>query len=137
MHRKQDRGPKQTVLRALSKIRLDDGQALLKSNAQQRFGGAIYIAGYGVECALKARICAFRNEDELHKDFFHHDLRRLAEATDKWLEIKASPERQERLAYLESTWMVTMRYEGKSYSKNDVREFIERASGFVTWLLRS
>lgn len=88
------RGPKQSVLRGLSKIRLDDGQALLKNGSAQRRSGAIYIAGCGVECALKARICAARGEDDLDPQFCPHDLRRLAEATDRCPEIEQDQERR-------------------------------------------
>ena len=41
-------------LRSVAQARLDDADALLVAN---RFDGSIYICGYAVEIALKARIC--------------------------------------------------------------------------------
>ena len=41
-------------LRAIARARLDDAQVLLESH---RYDGAVYLCGYAVEMALKARIC--------------------------------------------------------------------------------
>ncbi len=41
-------------LRRIAKARLDDAEALLHT---RRYDGAVYLCGYAVELALKARIC--------------------------------------------------------------------------------
>jgi HEPN domain-containing protein len=41
-------------LRRLAKARLQDAEALFQA---RRFDGAVYVVGYSVEIALKARIC--------------------------------------------------------------------------------
>jgi HEPN domain-containing protein len=41
-------------LRRLAKARLQDAEALFQT---RRFDGAVYVVGYSVEIALKARIC--------------------------------------------------------------------------------
>jgi len=41
-------------LRVIARARLRDAQVLLKA---KRFDGAVYLSGYAVELALKARIC--------------------------------------------------------------------------------
>ena len=51
----RERPVKVTVLKELVHVRFRDGEALLKTGEQQRRIGAIYVAGYGIECALKAR----------------------------------------------------------------------------------
>jgi HEPN domain-containing protein len=43
-----------TELRALAQARLQDATELLKL---KRYDGAIYVCGYAIELALKARIC--------------------------------------------------------------------------------
>ena len=45
---------KTAELRKIAKARLKDAEALL---AAHRYDGAIYLCGYAVELALKARIC--------------------------------------------------------------------------------
>lgn len=128
------RGPKRTVLRALSDVRFADGEALLKTGHPERRMGAIYLAGYGIECALKARICADRGDSYLDPQFFHHDLRRLAEATTVWGRIQSSQQRLETLTYLQGMWDVSMRYAQHPYSPAEVRRFIQRGREFVRWL---
>jgi HEPN domain-containing protein len=68
-------------LQALAETRLKDAQALFQS---RRFDGAYYLAGYAVECALKACIAKrTKRHDFPDKDFaqkvFLHDVARLLE----------------------------------------------------------
>jgi len=132
------KGPKQTVLRHLVHVRIADAEALLRTRVPERRNAAMYLAGYSVECALKALICVARNEDCLDNQFFHHNLRRLAEATDKWPGIaEIAPHRLDRLTYIESEWQTAMRYAKRNYNPNDVVKFITRVREFTEWLLRS
>ena len=67
-------------IKAIAKARLRDAQVLLRGN---RFEGAIYLCGYAIELALKARICqtlkwggypASNKEFDDYKSFKTHDL---------------------------------------------------------------
>jgi len=67
-------------LRKTARARLADSEALLK---RRRYDAALYICGYAVEIALKARICralhwvgypATKKEFERYKTFQTHDL---------------------------------------------------------------
>jgi hypothetical protein len=67
-------------IRYLAKARFKDAQALLRS---RRFEGAIYLCGYAVELALKARIChtlkwqgfpSTNSEFKPYQSFKTHDL---------------------------------------------------------------
>ena len=67
--------------RNLALTRLQDAQALL---AKRRFSAAYYLAGYAVECALKACVAKktkrhdFPPEpDFVRRDCYTHDLERL------------------------------------------------------------
>jgi hypothetical protein len=64
----------------IAEARLDDAKALLAAN---RYDGAIYLCGYAVELALKARICRVLNwpdfprtggEFQPYKSFQTHEL---------------------------------------------------------------
>ncbi len=48
-----ERGKSRVELRKLSEDRMEDAEVLLKNG---RYDAAYYLAGYAVECALKARI---------------------------------------------------------------------------------
>lgn len=67
-------------IKAIAKARLKDAQVLLRGN---RFEGAIYLCGYAIELALKARIChtlkwggypASNSEFSDYRSFKTHDL---------------------------------------------------------------
>ncbi len=132
----QPRGPKLTVLRDLVRVRFADAEALLRTRVPERRNAAMYMAGYGVECALKAQICVSRDENCLPAEFFHHNLRRLAEATDKWPSLlEPDPRHLDRLTYLESEWQTAMRYAKRSYDYAYVAGFIDKAREFTEWPL--
>jgi hypothetical protein len=133
----RDRGPKVTVLVALSRIRFRDGEALLRTGQPERFGAAVYIAGYGLECALKARICDDTHTRDLPRQFWHHDLLSLARNTSRWPAIAADRSLRERLLALTAEWDVRMRYTAVRYEARSVLRFITRAKElakeFVPW----
>ncbi|MBI4607080.1 MAG: HEPN domain-containing protein [Planctomycetes bacterium] len=67
-------------LQGLAEARLEDAQALLQAS---RYDGAVYLGGYAIEIALKARIArtlawagfpAKRNEFQDYQSFRTHDL---------------------------------------------------------------
>ena len=69
-----------TELRTLAEARFEDAKALLNSS---RYDGAIYLSGYALELALKARICTTlgwdgypttRNEFEGYTSLKTHNL---------------------------------------------------------------
>jgi HEPN domain-containing protein len=71
-------------LQALAESRLKDAQVLFRG---RRFDGAYYLAGYAVECALKACVAKkTKRHDFPDKDFAHkvyvHDLERLLGCSD-------------------------------------------------------
>jgi len=64
----------------LSELHLREAAALRASGHHE---GVYYLAGYAVECALKARICSLRLQDQflprvdVVRDLYSHDLGRL------------------------------------------------------------
>lgn len=131
------KGPKQAVLRDLARLRFADAQALARTGVPERRNGAMYLAGYGVECGLKALVCLARGDSHLDAQYFHHDLRALAQATGRWDDICRRSEWLTRPTYLETQWQVAMRYERRSYRPDQVTLFIERARESVAWLSES
>jgi HEPN domain-containing protein len=67
------------LLQQLAKLRLDEAKLLAR---EKQFSGAYYVAGYAIECALKARIAALFRENEipdknLVNKVYTHDLAAL------------------------------------------------------------
>jgi hypothetical protein len=68
-----------TLLQQLAKCRLDEAKLLMR---EKHFSGAYYIAGYAIECALKARIASQFRENEipdkkLVENVYQHNLAAL------------------------------------------------------------
>lgn len=81
-------------LEKIARARLDDAKALL---AAGRFDGAIYLCGYAVEAALKARICRVLNwadfpgtsgEFQAYRSFQTHELDILLRLSGQEARIK-------------------------------------------------
>ena len=135
-HASQGR-PKRTVLHALVRMRLDDAWALFRVSqerkAPQRRNGALYLAGYAVECALKARICLHRRRGRLEPEFFTHDLFALAQAAGLWPGFVAEPgtiSAFERVAF----WHVALRYQALTWATSDVWRFLRDCEELTRWV---
>jgi HEPN domain-containing protein len=97
----------------LAELRLAEARILAREG---QFSGAYYIAGYAIECALKARIAALFRENEipdrnLVNRVYTHDLtallnlsglekplRETDKATRSWIGDGQSSKRQNKLA---------------------------------------
>ena len=67
-------GTRGTLFRKLADMRLRDAEVLLSN---KRFHGALYLAGYSVECALKWAITQHEEGIYLPADLEVHDLQKL------------------------------------------------------------
>lgn len=136
-----DHGPKQTVLRSLVDQRLGDARVLLDISVRrkqpQRRAGAVYLAGYAAECALKARLCADRGMRRLPRRFFTHDLAALARETAVWARLRSDSTVRRRFIIITSTWDVSLRYQTKDPGYEEARRLLERVKEFVKWVFAS
>jgi len=114
-------------LQALSKIRAREAKALVDAGLHD---GAFYLAGYAVECALKACIAKktarheFPDKDRVNKSYTHSlvELIRLAELRDALdARIKGDPVFRDNWGIVVS-WSEDSRY---------LRNTSERARGLV------
>ncbi len=81
---------KASDLKELAHEHLDDARAL---GDAKRFAGAMYLAGYAVECALKFQISRTLGWDDFppsaeHRALKSHDLNFLLDYSGKLLEVK-------------------------------------------------
>jgi HEPN domain-containing protein len=103
-----------TELRKIARARLRDAEALLGA---ERYDAAVYLAGYAVEIALKARICRTLRWDVFpstvtdfkgYHSFRTHDL-------DTLLSLSGAEQRIERAHQMAwdalGAWKPEMRYE--------------------------
>lgn len=134
-----------TDLQNLAELRIKEARILLDAAS---FPGAFYLAGYAVECALKACIAKetkqhdFPDKPERIRDFYSHDLEKLlnlAKLRDK-LEYDMKSNKA-----LRAYWNAVVNWnEGKRYelglTEKEARDFYQASSdpvnGVLPWLKR-
>jgi HEPN domain-containing protein len=128
-------------LQELANIRIREAETLLHASL---FDGAYYLAGYAVECALKACIAKQTREFDFPdravvNDSYTHDLDKLVRVAG------LDAERQDRSRVskqFEINWALVKDWsEGSRYDLNDeqkardfVRAVADRRTGVLGWL---
>jgi len=109
-------GSRGTLFREIARARLLDAEALLRA---LRFDGAIYLAGYAIECQLKFAVCERRKILHLPADFEIHDWDTLVEEAS--LRPAIESQKQSKLLYdsLVDRWEPSLRYRNNLFSKNE------------------
>ncbi len=128
-------------LQTIAETRLQESRVLLAAGFAD---GAYYLAGYAVECALKACI-AKRNrehdfpEKKLVNDSHTHDLGKLLQLAELKLDLdaalQADPPMQAKLDTVQD-WSETSRYERKTLQETtDLVEAVEDGTGgLLPWI---
>lgn len=126
-------------LQKLARMRIRDAKVLLTGG---RYEGAYYLAGYAVECALKACIAKqtkrydFPNKERAVKCWVH-DLEKLLELAG------LAPQRNSASAELQANWAVVKDWDEEvrylctktDRDANDLYSAItQRGDGVLTWL---
>ncbi len=128
-------------LQQLSELRINEAKTLLDAGS---YPGAYYLAGYAVECALKACIAKKTNQHDfpdkaLVNSSYTHDLEKLlgvaglAEAFEQ--DQKANPNLEAKWSYVKD-WREESRYNA-TIGKNLARDLIDAISdpnGVLVWL---
>lgn len=130
------------TLQTLARDRLADARALLRAH---RYAAAYYMAGYAVECALKACITKHVNrhdfpDKKLATDSYTHDLNRLVAAANLRDGLDAACAADE---IFEENWGVVCDWSAEDRYETDIsREdalllygaITKRRAGVMTWI---
>ncbi|HEX3504114.1 MAG TPA: hypothetical protein VHU22_12050 [Xanthobacteraceae bacterium] len=131
------------LLQQLARLRLDEAKLLAR---EKQFSGAYYIAGYAIECALKARIAARFRENEipdrgLVNQVYTHDLAALLSLAglQKLLDAKRQTDFElDRRWSVIKNWTEQARY--RIWTEQEAAAIIDavdgdgRAGGLFQWL---
>jgi hypothetical protein len=107
--------------------RLTDAQKLCE---RQRWTATIYLAGYGVECALKAELASelrriggwVRNQDHpLYRAVWTHDLPAIAGV------LAHPPDLARDIRSVAETWSVELRYSSKAHARSEAESLLALA----------
>jgi hypothetical protein len=127
---------------ALADTFLDEAQTLL---TQGKPGGAYYLAGYAVECALKACIAKLTAQYDFPRDrkfvesCYTHDLERLIQAAGLAADLKRDSLTDPDLDAswtLVKNWNESSRYERKTgtEAKDIIQAITDPKHGVLPWL---
>jgi HEPN domain-containing protein len=131
-------------LQRLSEMRIDEAKVL---SAAGKYAGAFYLAGYAVECALKACIARQTNQYdfpdlELVRDSYSHDLERLLRIAGLESALRKDQRSNHELGVnwdFVKGWEETSRY-NTSVREKDAADLIlaitGQANGVLEWLKR-
>jgi len=81
--------------------RLGDASCLLRA---KRVDGAIYLAGYAIECCLKEAVCIRTGQNHLPAAEEVHSWDRLVDSANLWSAILAQPEVFSLYSSLSEKW---------------------------------
>ncbi|HEY5312785.1 MAG TPA: HEPN domain-containing protein [Pirellulales bacterium] len=118
-----------------AKERLHDAQALLTTN---RTTGAVYLAGYAVECMLKAVLlnsAAPAVRSGLMKSFRGkkgHDIEWLGAKYRQRIGTQIPHEVVRHLARL-AIWSTSLRYDSRTTDPGEASEFVKSARAIWEW----
>jgi HEPN domain-containing protein len=118
-----------------------DAQALFE---KERYNGSVYMAGYAVECALKASICRQMNELKMPGYLATHDLARLSGQLPLsdgprillWTAMEKEPAIRRAFLQLSDAWSSEMRYETRVLDRQAAMEILAAATQITDWLRR-
>jgi HEPN domain-containing protein len=124
----------------LAEIRLEEARLLLKNGQPS---GAYYLAGYAIECALKAKIASQFRADEipdktLVNNVYKHDLNELlslANLREEQAEAVSNDSELRRYWTITTRWKAETRYKLCSLEEaTDMLEAVGGDRGLMQWL---
>jgi HEPN domain-containing protein len=118
-----------------------DARVLFKSG---RYNGCVYMAGYAVECALKAATCRQLKQRRLHALLACHDLELLVGRTSKanvphimlWERLRHDQRALSAFELVHSIWSPEMRYETAPIDRETARRVLDAVALLTEWLRR-
>jgi HEPN domain-containing protein len=128
--------------RTLAELRAEEARVLLRSRKPL---GAYYLAGYAVECALKACIAKQRKRFEFPpkrrsiEKMYSHDLDTLMDVADLTehlqAEIETNPEFAENWNMVKD-WTVDSRYQSSGLKGKELYNAVVGPNGVLPWIRR-
>jgi hypothetical protein len=126
--------------RALAELRAEEARALLRNRRQL---GAYYLAGYAVECALKACIAKqkkrfeFPPKRQIVDKMYGHNLSTLLDLAGLKTQLDTAIAANADLAANWNTvkeWTVESRYETSGLNGRDMYNAVTGPNGVLPWI---
>ena len=124
-------GSRGTLFESVARLRLEDAAVLLKNG---RFSGAIYLAGYGIECLLKSAVTRRRNLIYLPAEFETHDWERLLSEAGLGPRLAEEPAVERSFRQLAGAWAPELRYLAKPMEPASTKHLYENMAAVYGWI---
>jgi hypothetical protein len=125
-------GTRGTLFKELARMRLEDARILL---AQKRNRGALYLAGYSVECALKWAITRQREEVYLPASLEIHDLDKLMGESGLAAQLQRDSAIAPFFSALVDEWGPQGRYDAGRLDDQKARLLYNQIKQVYSWLV--
>ncbi len=135
--------PSRTGFQQLARLRLHEAEVLLDAGFHE---GAVYLSGYAIECALKARVCTLLGvkdypEGKLKPVYGVHDLSQLLLLAGLGSSLEVESARLRGNWRTVSTWHPEWRYNVGVLSTPGAIEFLDAVRdtqhGVLAWISKS
>lgn len=124
-------GTRGEVFRVVARLRLEDASVLLD---QRRHQGAIYLAGYALECLLKYAITRRQGDIYLSAKFETHDLDELLLAAGLLPALQSARSIHAIYSEFAELWTVELRYRPKSITPKEASRLYEQVEEIYDWI---
>ena len=124
-------GSRLTLIRAAAQERHQDARVLADSD---RWHGAIYLAGYSVECLLKYAAGQRAGEMYLDREYEIHHLDRLMTASGLLPDLQKQRGLKDVWSAFAQEWNPSLRYRCNMYRERDGRLFFDQINELFQWL---
>jgi len=132
-----------TALRLAGLKRRNDARKLLESKDPNHARGAAYLAGYAIECKLKAlALEVFRcwtleqlaaKWDVSDRDVYSHGLEAFARRLPLWQRFRRGPA-WKAFAGKVNAWRPSWRYDHRNWTVEEAQKFLRAVDDVYEWL---
>lgn len=125
-------GTRGTVFKVIAEMRLKDARVLLDSN---RLNGALYLAGYSVECALKWAVTRRLELVYLPADLETHDLQKLVGNSGLMPQLREDAAIAPLFSALVDDWGPQERYAASKLDAKTAKRLYNQTKQVYEWLI--
>src|SRR5947207_2045733 len=121
-----------TVFQQVARVRLEDGAVLLEN---ERYSGAIYLAGYALECLLKWAVTERRQCVYLPLELETHDLAELLAQSGLKRTLMRDHDLSAKFDRLAESWGPELRYLAKEPTAKSANQLYQQIALVYHWIV--
>src|SRR5262249_25092596 len=124
-------GSRGTLFEHVARTRLEDAAVLLE---QERLSGAIYLAGYAIECLLKWAVTRYQQVIYLPAELGTHNWRKLLSESGLQRKLTADAAVEVSFNRLAASWGPDLRYLARPLKAEVAKELYHALLAVYNWV---